>query len=199
MNLWFFNETLFTTPTSPPGFSVKLLHFAKKRFRTNYKPETDIELDWQFSVNSPRSIFQMKLSSLRRLLLQDRGSSLYSSCPREFNSALLNILSLTEWCLTLLPVPLAKPETDIELDWQFSVNSPRSIFLTETEAGSGSSVISKWLPLPAMSLVKLWEWELIAGWAFSVLLCEAKLCRLGRDGSKLEKLWWLLRGHSYIT
>ena len=26
--------------------------FCKKQLRTNYKPETDIELDWQFSVNS---------------------------------------------------------------------------------------------------------------------------------------------------
>ena len=165
----------------------------QKRLRTNYKPETDIEFDWQFSVNSPRSIFQMKLSSLRRLLLQDRGSSLYSSCPREFNSALLNILSLTEWCLTLLCELWPRRASDEPTVF------PVPLAITETEAGSGSSVISKWLLLPAMSLVKLWEWDLTAGWAFSVLLCGAKLCRLGRDGSKLEKLWWLLRGHSYIT
>ena len=124
---------------------------------------------WVFSVNSPRSIFQMKLSSL------------------------LNILSLTEWCLTLLCELWPRRASDEPTVF------PVPLAITETEAGSGSSVISKWLPLPVMSLVKLWEWDLTAGWAFSVLLCEAKLCRLGRDGSKLEKLWWLLRGHSYIT
>ena len=119
----------------------------------------------------------MKLSSLRRLLLQDclEGSSLYSSWPREFNSALLcpklNILSLIEWCLILLFDEIPPP-------------------------GSGSKVISNWLQ--PMSLVKLWEW----GWGdLTVLAC----CRDGTTteppetaavdldkGSKLEKLWWLL-------
>ena len=146
-----FNKTLFTTLTSPPGFSVKLLCFAKKHLRTNQKPEMDIELHLEFSVNSPRSIFQMKLSSLRRLLLQDRGSSLYSSCPREFNSALLNILSLTEWCLTLLCELWPRRAID-----EVTV-LPVPLAITETEVGSGSSVISKWLLPPAMSLAKLWE------------------------------------------
>ena len=99
MNLWFFNETLFTTPTSLPGFSVKLLlrFLQKKPFAHQLQTGNGY---WVRLAIFPwihhGQFFQMKLSSPRRLLLQDRGSSLYSSCPREFNSALLNILSLTE-------------------------------------------------------------------------------------------------------
>ena len=122
-------------------------------------------------MNMKQQIYQMKLSSLRRLLLQDlEGSSLYSSWPREFNSALLcpklNMLSLIEWCCLIL-------------------------LCDEMAPGSGSKVISNWLQ--PMSLVKLWECG-----DLTVLAC----CRDGSttvapalaldNGSKLEKLWWLL-------